>query len=157
MIAVIVETADRPAGVERGVVERQVFGFGPGESAGHLGMPARAGFELRPGDVHAVNGPVRRQKPEVFAAADSDFESSAAVRLRDRAHDEGSPSGPGERRPGSSRTLFPRSELDPAGPVVEAATIRFRPRERADRLEDAVAHRISAAAHEAVSSPAERL
>ena len=84
MIVVIVEAADRPGGVERGVFERQVFGLGPGQAPGHLGMTIAAELELGAGNVDSVDGPVGWQEREVFSRSDADFEPARGGLLQRR-------------------------------------------------------------------------
>ena len=83
VVAEIVEPADRPAGVEGRVVEREALGLGPGEAPCHRGMAAQARLELRAGDVDAIDGPSRRQEGQVLAAADPDLEHRAPVAVLD--------------------------------------------------------------------------
>ena len=141
VVGEIVKSADGPAGVEGRIVEREVFGLGPGESPRRRRMPAQARLELSSRDVDAMNGPSRRQ--EAAGSRRCRFPTSSTTACRcsspiDMAEDlhPGPANSPLDHQEG----LFPWPEPDPAGTVVEIGDDSIAAGERPDRFHDPVAH-----------------
>ncbi len=107
-------------------------------------MAADAILKLRPGDVHAVNGPARRQVFQVFPIADADFKCQCP-RFGHTFEDMAENLHPGPANPAQhdQEGLLPRSESDPARAIVERRCNPVSSVEGPDRLQDAVTERIS--------------
>ena len=97
-------------------------------------------LELGAGDVDSVDGPVGRQERQVFSRSDPDFEPTRGGLSGTEEMTQDFHAGAADAALEDQEALFPGAELDPAGAVVECGDDAISPRERADRLEDAVAH-----------------
>ena len=139
VVAIVIETADGPGGVECGVVEGQVFSLGPGEPAGHLGMTLAAELELSAGDVHAVDGPVFGKETEVLSGADAYFQPTGARQAQSVEVLQDLHAGAADTALEDQERLLPGTKLYPAGAVIECRHDAISLGERADCLEDAAA------------------
>ena len=140
-VAEVVDAADGVNHVERGVLEWQGFALGPDESARRLGVLSQTPEELVPGHVDAVNFPTWRQEGQVLAVADPDFEDPGGP-PRGQVPEHLPPGGRLARPLADEKDTFPEPELSPLLAVIKIGGNLVRPRQRADRLQDAVHPRV---------------
>ena len=117
MVAEVVEAADRPAGVEGRVGERQGLGLGVGQAAGHPGLAGQAVAERGPGDVDAVGDPVLGEQAEVRPVADPDLQDPREGGRIEVVEDLAT--GPGLAALESEEEPLPGAESGPSRAVIE--------------------------------------